>query len=91
MIAVEAKMAQILVRNVDDRLKTRLQKRARRNGHSMEAEARDILRNALHEREEPRGGLGSEMVALFSGSGVYLEEPIAEIRDMRMEIPDFES
>jgi hypothetical protein len=31
------------------------------------------------------------MVALFSGSGVYLDEPIAEIRDMRMEIPDFGS
>jgi plasmid stability protein len=88
---MEAEMAQILVRNVEDSLKARLQKRAKRNGHSMEAEAREILRNALHEREKPRGGLGSEMVALFSGSGVYLDEPIAEIRGMRMEIPDFES
>lgn len=84
-------MAQILVRNLDDRLKGRLQRRAKRHGRSMEAEAREILRDALREREEPRGGLGSEMVALFSGSGVYLDEPIAEIRDMRMEIPDFES
>jgi len=90
MIATEAEMAQILVRNLEDRLKGRLQHRAKRNGRSMEAEAREILRNALHEREEPRGGLGSEMVALFSGSGVYLDEPIAEIRDMRMKIPDFE-
>ncbi len=88
---VEAKMAQILVRNLDDSLKTRLQRRAKRHGQSMEAEARDILRNALREREKPRGGLGSEIVAMFSGSGVYLDEPIAEIRGMRMEIPDFES
>ena len=84
-------MAQLLVRNLEDRIKARLQRRARSHGQSMEAEARDILRDALREREEPQDGLGSEMVALFSGSGVYLDEPIAEIRDMRMEIPDFES
>jgi len=88
---MEARMAQLLVRNLEDQLKTRLQRRAKRHGQSMEAEARDILRNALREEITPAGGLGSEMVALFSGSGVYLDEPIAEIRDMRMEIPDFES
>jgi len=91
MIATEAKMAQLLVRNMEDQLKVRLQRRAKRHGHSMEAEAREILRNALREEETPKRGLGSEMVALFSGSGVYLDEPIAEIRDMRMEIPDFDS
>lgn len=84
-------MAQILVRNLEDRLKTRLQRRAKRHGRSMEAEVREILRNALHEEEIPKRGLGSEIVELFSGSGVYLDEPIAEIRGMRMEIPDFES
>ena len=84
-------MAQILVRNLEDRVKARLQSRAKRNGRSMEAELREIIRNSLREEEAPTGGLGSEMVALFSGSGVYLDEPIAEIRGMRMEIPDFES
>jgi plasmid stability protein len=84
-------MAQILVRNLDDRLKGRLQRRAKSHGQSMEAEARDILRDALREEEAPAGGLGSEIVAMFSGSGVYLDEPIAEIRGMRMEIPDFKS
>ncbi len=84
-------MAQLLVRNLEDRLKGRLQRRAKRHGRSMEAEAREILRNALREDETPKLGLGSEMVALFSGSGVYLDEPIAGIRDMRMEIPDFGS
>jgi plasmid stability protein len=84
-------MAQLLVRNLEDQLKTRLQRRAKRHGQSMEAETRDILRNALLVEEAPAGGLGSEMVALFSGSGIYLDEPIAEIHDMRMEIPDFES
>ena len=84
-------MAQILVRNVEDPLKARLQKRARRNGNSMEAEAREILRNALREEEAPTRGLGSEMVALFSGQGIGLMEgeEIPEIRGMRMQIPKF--
>ena len=83
-------MAQILVRNLDEGLKERLQYRARCNGRSMEAEAREILRDALHERETKRGGLGSEIVAMFSGSGVYLDEPIPEIRGLKMEIPEYE-
>ena len=84
-------MAQILVRNVEDPLKARLQKRAKRNGHSMEAEAREILRNALLEEQAPERELGSEMVALFSGQGIGLKEgeEIAEIRGMRMQIPKF--
>ena len=85
-------MPQILVRNIEAPLKTRLQRLAKRNGRSMEAEVREILRNALRaEKDEPAGGLGSEMVALFSGQGIYIDEPIQEIRGMRMEIPDFES
>jgi antitoxin FitA len=74
MIAVEAGMAQILVRNLEDRLKSRLQRRARRNGRSMEQEAREILRNALREKQIPNRGLGSEIVALFSGQGIGLKE-----------------
>jgi plasmid stability protein len=88
---LEAMMAQILVRNVEDRLKVRLQKRAKRNGHSMEAEAREILRNALREREKPRGGLGTEIANMFRGIGLKEGEEIAEIHDFKMEIPDFES
>jgi len=84
-------MAQILVRNVEDSLKDRLQRRAKLHRRSMEAEAREILRNALHEEEAPQRGLGSEMVALFSGQGIGLEEgeEIPEIRGMRMQIPRF--
>ena len=72
-------MAQILVRNLDDRLKARLERRAKRNRRSIEAEVREILRNAL-KVEEPQRGLGSEIVALFSGSGLGLEEEIPELR-----------
>ncbi|MGB6827925.1 MAG: hypothetical protein WBE41_07790 [Terracidiphilus sp.] len=84
-------MAQILIRKIDDRVKARLQRRAKRNGRSMEAEAREMLRNALREEETPKRGLGSEIVALFSGQGIGLEEgeEIQEIRGMRMQIPKF--
>lgn len=83
-------MTQILVRNLETTLKTRLQRRAKRNGRSMEAEAREILRNALREEEKLKRGVGSELVAMFRDSGVYLDEPIPEIRDLKMEIPEFE-
>jgi plasmid stability protein len=85
-------MAQILVRNLDDRLKLRLQRRAKRNGRSTEAEVREILNEALREKAEPDRGLGSEMAALFSGQGIGLkrEEEIREIRGMRLQIPKFE-
>lgn len=84
-------MPQILVRNLEPPLKTRLQRRAKRNGRSMEAEVREILRNALREEEGPKIGFGTASAALFSGQGVFLDEPIQEIRGMRMEIPDFDS
>jgi plasmid stability protein len=89
MLSMEVVVAQILIRKVDERVKARLKRRAKRNGRSMEAEVREIINNASLDEEAPAGGLGSEMVALFSGSGVYLDEPIKEIRGMRMEIPDF--
>ena len=84
-------MAQILVRNVEESVKAELQRRAKRNGRSMEAEVREILRDALkRKRKAPAVGLGTATVALFSGQGVYLDEPIQEIRGMKMQIPDFD-
>ena len=86
----EDAMAQILVRNLDNRVKARIQRRAKRNGRSMEAEAREILTNATLAEDTPAVGFGSATVALFSGSGVFLDEPIKEIRGMKMQIPDFD-
>jgi plasmid stability protein len=83
-------MAQLLVRNVDDRLKASLQRRAKRNGRSMEAEVREILRDALRKDDVSKVGFGTATVALFSGNGVYLDEPIKEIRGLRMEVPTFD-
>jgi plasmid stability protein len=79
MIAAEGTVAQILVRKVNERAKANLQRRAKRNGRSMEAEVREIIHNAAFE-EEPKRGFGSATVALFSGRGVYIDEPIQEWR-----------
>jgi antitoxin FitA len=49
-------MATLTIRNVDDVVKERLRVRAARHGHSMEAELRAIVAEAL-EQDEQRGAL----------------------------------
>jgi len=71
-------MAQIVVRKLEDSVKTRLQRRARRNGRSMEEEVRDILRNAANEPAQPPVRLGTEIAALFRGKGYDFE--VEELR-----------
>jgi antitoxin FitA len=73
-------MAQILVRDIEDDVKERLQRRAARHGHSMEAEIRDILRDVVKADMEPAGGLGTEIAALFRGIGLKRGEEIPELR-----------
>jgi plasmid stability protein len=89
MIASGAKMAQLLVRNLENQLKARLQRRAKRHGRSMEEEARDILRNALRDEETPAAGLGTEIAALFRSTG--LQEEISELRGHAVTPARFES
>ena len=81
-------MAQFVVRNIDDGVKTRLQRRARRNGRSMEEEVRDILRNAVNEQDVPAGGLGTEISALFAKTG--LDSDIPELRGHKVNPASFE-
>lgn len=71
-------MAQVLVRNLDDDVKKRLQLRARQHGHSMEEEIRDILRQALADDGAPVPKLGSRIAARFAGRG--LSEDLPELR-----------
>lgn len=47
-------MATLTIRNLDDELKSRLRIRAARHDHSMEEEARSILRTALSDSESIR-------------------------------------
>lgn len=81
-------MAQLVVRNLEDAVKKRLQRRAARHGRSMEEEARDILRNALKQDEAPQRGLGTEIAAMFRKSG--LDADIAELRGHRAKPAEFD-
>ena len=67
-------MGQLIVRNLEDKVKLQLQRRAKRNGRSMEDEVRHILREAGNEKA-PERKLGSEIVALFKGQGLSFEIP----------------
>lgn len=71
-------MAQILVRQLDDDVKAKLQNRARAHGRSTEEEVREILRNAVRDQERPPSRLGTRISARFARIG--LREDIAELR-----------
>jgi antitoxin FitA len=88
MIASEVNMAQVIVRNLDDAVKRKLQKLAAQHGRSMEEEIRDILRDAVKENGRRRGGFGTEAAKLFRGIG--LEEPIRELRGYPIKPPKFD-
>ena len=81
-------MAQLVVRNLEDDVKTRLRRRAARRGRSMEEEARDILRDALKQEGLPAGGLGSEIASRFRKAG--LREDISELRGHGIAPPAFD-
>jgi antitoxin FitA len=71
-------MAQLVVRNLEESVKAGLQRRARRNGRSMEAEVREILRGAAHERQAPEAGLGTRLASIVRGTGLKFE--VKELR-----------
>jgi antitoxin FitA len=82
-------MAQLIVRNIENAVKVRLQRRARRNGRSMEEEVRDILRAAVHKEESVSfGGLGTELSNLFPKSGP--DFVIEEFKGDDFEAPTFD-
>ena len=63
-------MAQLVVRNLEEDVKTRLQKRAKKHGRSMEEEVRDILRDAVKKEDRPAEGLGTRIANRFRGLGL---------------------
>jgi plasmid stability protein len=71
-------MGQLIVRNIENVVKAKLQRRAKRHGRSMEEEVRDILRSVANEEDVPAGGLGTEIASLFAKAG--LDTDISELR-----------
>lgn len=64
-------MSSITIRNMDPALKEKLRVRAAEHGHSMEAEARDILKIALDRKAPPASG--AELVARIRARFEHLE------------------
>ena len=76
-------MASMTIRDIDEKLKSRLRIQAARHGRSMEDEARDILRSALSREPTQSPGLFEAIRArVESLGGVELEiaprEPMRE-------------
>jgi plasmid stability protein len=68
-------MAQLVVRNLEEEVKTGLRRRAARHGRSMEEEVRDILRDAAKEEAGAAPPLGSWIAGLFSDQGFDQDVP----------------
>lgn len=76
-------MATLTIRNLDDRLKSRLRLQAATHNRSMEEEARQILRRALQSSVPSGEDLGTRIHARFVALGdVRLDiEPREPLRD----------
>jgi plasmid stability protein len=82
-------MAQLVVRNLDDDVKAKLQKRARRHGRSTEEEVREILRTAVRLEDSPSPPLGSHVALRFARIG--LDDDIPEWRGQPARSADFDA
>ena len=68
-------MAQFVVRQLEDDVKARLQRRAKRHGRSMEDEVRHILRNAARDDHRAVRRLGSRIATRFATVGLPADLP----------------
>jgi antitoxin FitA len=80
-------VAQILIRRLEDDTKAKLQRLARQHGRSTEEEAREILRNAVRNVDNPPARLGSRIASRFKGVG--LTEDIPELRGQPVQPAQF--
>jgi plasmid stability protein len=83
-------MAQLVVRNLDDDIKRRLQRRARGNGRSMEEEVREILRRSVQSEGADARGLGTRIADRFAKIGLRPGEEIEELRSGAPRPAEFE-
>jgi plasmid stability protein len=89
-VARKSTTAQLVVRNLEPEVKTRLQRRAKKHGRSLEAEVRDILRDAVKKEEQPEEGLGTRIAKRFKGIGLRDDEEIREWRGFPVRPVEFE-
>lgn len=69
-------MGNLIIRNLDDRVKTEIRMRAARNGRSMEEEARRLLTAAVRTSARKEVGLGTAIRRRFAPLGDLKLEPL---------------
>lgn len=68
-------MAQLLVRNIEESVKSLLKERAKRHGHSMEEEIRMILRESVQKKTSEDMPLGTKLASYFKDLDFDFEIP----------------
>ncbi len=81
IIAYNAYMATLTIRNLDDSVKRALRLRAAEHGHSMEEEARAILRTGLDRADSPSFAKGDYNL------GERIHARFVEIGGVELDIP----
>jgi plasmid stability protein len=83
------RMAQFVVRNLEEDIAKKLKQRAKRHARSMEDEVRHILRTAVQRRPEPAQKLGTRIAQRFRGAGLSTDLP--EVRGTTAIAVEFDS
>jgi len=83
-------MAQLIVRKLENEVKDKLRRRAKRHGRSVEEEVREILRDATKREGKPNKRLGTEISRLFARTGLKPGEEIPELREFAIQPADLE-
>lgn len=78
-------MGQIIVRNLDDGLKAQIAMQAKRHGHSMEEEVRQILARSITKHSKNTGEL---LNAYFKD--IQLDTPLKTLPRQEIRTPDFD-
>jgi plasmid stability protein len=81
-------MAQFVVRKLEEDVKARLQRRAKRHGRSMEEEVRQILRSAAQDVDRPARKVGTRIAERFKRAGLTSDLP--ELRGEPARPADFD-
>lgn len=68
-------MGSMTIRNLDNRVKEKIRLRAAKNGHSMEEEARRLLRLAVEVPPSEEVGLGTAIRRRFASLGELKLKP----------------
>jgi plasmid stability protein len=83
-------MAQLIVRDIEASVVSKLRRRAKRHRRSIQEEVREILRDATKHEVTRVRGLGTRIASRFRDVGLKPGEEIQELRGIRLQVPNFE-